>query len=155
VKPTAPTIPETAARRERTDDALLPDALTRRCAAYGGRAVGAALALIALAGGLYLSGVLPSRRPLGRVSGVWHLSAAEAAAALDAAAGPASAAGGWEGHRLAEAALLLLQAPVGIWLLLLACDAIRRKDGLAVGMVLALLLVWLAAALGWWSPSPR
>lgn len=144
--PTAPEEP--AARRARPADTVTADALTRQCAAAGRWCVSAALALIALVGGLYLSGLLPSRRSLERAAAVWRLSAADAAAALDAAPDRSPAAGGWDGYRWAETTLLLLQAPVALWLLLLALDAARRRDALTVGMTAALLLVWLTAALG-------
>lgn len=148
MNPKSPAATGLGERQERSADAVEPDSLTRQCAVAGLRSAGLALALIALAGGLYFSGWRPSRRSPARIAAVWHLSAAEAAASHGATSDRPPADGGWDGYRWAEAALLSLQLPVALWLLLLARDAARRRDALSAGMTLALFLVWLAAAVG-------
>jgi len=128
-----------------------PDPVSLRCAAAGERVTWAALAMVTALGILYVTAILPSSRSLRETAALWHRSAGESA---EAGPNDARRDGRLDVRTLATLALMTLQLPVVVWLILLVQSAVRRKDAWGAALALGLLVLGIIAALGWLSP-PR
>ncbi len=114
-----------------------PDALSLRCAAIGARLGAVCGALLIFLGGLYLTGLLPSRQP-------WR----ESFRGLPGAP-PEAAAFSWgDGHDLALIGLLALQLPVIVCLAFVAAHGIRARQRSLAGAALLILLIGVTALRG-------